>query len=147
MKDYLEIISRKTKIPENVLSSTIALLFGLVLICVFFLPQRLEERECERFAAPLFNHALPENSYAVQTSSVRDDAGGTTAAVILGTALSAEELEAFYSDTAYLPAREGETVTLSVKALDEASLKALQSAGKYRSEDDYYFIYIYSTAQ
>ena len=121
------------------------LAFGVVMLCVFYYPQKMEERECERFAAPLFEHALPEGSYSVQTSSVRDNAGGTTAAIILGTQISEEELMAAYSDVEYAPAREGETVELAVKPLDDASIEALRSAGRYREEDSYYFIYIYSS--
>lgn len=130
---------------KNILTSVVLLAFGAVLLCVFYLPQKLEERECERFAAPLFQHVKPENAYSVQNSSVRDDQGGTTAAIILASALTEEELTAFYSDVEYPPAREGEKVELAVKALDEASLEALRSAGKYREEDDYYFVYIYSS--
>lgn len=143
--DLLERISQKTKIPENVLTTIIMLAFGAVILCVFYLPQKIEERECERFAAPLFQHATPEGSYVVQTSSVRDDAGGTTAAIILGTSLTEEELLTAYSDVVYVPARDGETVELSVKPLDEGSISALKNAGRYREEDDYYFIYIYSS--
>ena len=93
----------------------------------------------------LFAHPLPENSYSVQASSVRDDNGGTTAAAIIGTQLTEEELYEFYADTEYAPAKEGEVVELNVKALEGDSLKVLQEAGKYREEDKYYFVYIYSS--
>jgi len=136
---------KNKELMKRILTSAVLLAFGAVLLGVFYIPQKMEERECERFAAPLFEHALPENSYSVQNSSVRDDQGGTTAAMIIGTSLSEEELAAFYGDTEYLPAREGEQVELSVKALDEASLEALRSAGKYREEEDYFFVYIYSS--
>ena len=136
---------KNKELMKRILTSAVLLAFGAVLLGVFYIPQKMEERECERFAAPLFEHALPENSYSVQNSSVRDDQGGTTAAMIIGTSLSEEELAAFYGDTEYLPAREGEQVALSVKALDEASLEALRSAGKYREEEDYFFVYIYSS--
>lgn len=136
---------KNKELMKRILTSAVLLAFGAVLLGVFYIPQKMEERECERFAAPLFEHALPENSYSVQNSSVRDDQGGTTAAMIIGTSLSEEELAAFYGDTEYLPARKGEQVELSVKALDEASLEALRSAGKYREEEDYFFVYIYSS--
>ena len=136
---------KNKELMKRILTSAVLLAFGAVLLGVFYIPQKMEERECERFAAPLFEHALPENSYSVQNSSVRDDQGGTTAAMIIGTSLSEEELAAFHGDTEYLPARKGEQVELSVKALDEASLEALRSAGKYREEEDYFFVYIYSS--
>ncbi len=137
------------KIPENVLTSIILLVFGAVLLGVFVLPQRIEEYQCNQFAKPLFYHLIPEDSYAVQTSALRDEEGGTTAAIILGVAseMTAEELNAFYSDTEYVPANEGETVSLSVTALDESSISALQQAGMYREGDQYYFIYLYSKPQ
>ncbi len=134
------------KIPENVLTSILLLVLGAVLLGVFYVPQKIEEHQCKQFAKPLFEHFLPKNSYAVQTSSVRDDNGGTTAAIILGTEdeLSEEILYTFYSDGAYLPAQEGDVVELAVKALDDASISALRQAGLYRDGDDYYFVYIYS---
>ena len=135
-------INEKTK---NILTTVLLLAFGAVILCVFYLPQKIEEYECNRFAKPLFDHLLPENSYSVQASSVRDDRGGTTAAAIIGTHLTEEELYAFYADTEYPPAREDETVELSVKALDEASIGVLREAGKYREEDKYYFVYIFSS--
>ncbi len=135
-------INEKTK---NILTTVLLLAFGAVILCVFYLPQKIEEYECNQFAKPLFAHKLPVNSYSVQASSVRDDSGSTTAAAIVGTQLTEEELYAFYADTEYPPAREGETVELSVKALDEDSIEVLREAGKYRSEDKYYFVYIYSS--
>lgn len=136
---------KKNEKLKNVLITVLLLAFGAVLIGVFYVPQKIEEYECNRFAKPLFEHLLPDNSYSVQSSAVRDDDGNTTAAAIIGTQLSEEELYDFYSDGEYLPANEGETVELSVKALDEASISALKEAGKYRYEDLYYFVYIYSS--
>lgn len=135
-------INEKTK---NILTTVLLLVFGAAVLGFFYVPQKIEEYECNRFARPLYNHPLPENSYSVQASAVRDDDGGTTASAIIGTHLTADELYAFYADGEYLPAREGETVELNVKELDEASLSVLKEAGKYRSEETYYFVYIYSS--
>lgn len=132
------------KIPKNVLTTVFLLAVGAAFLGVYYVPQKAEERRLSQFAQPLFYHLLPEDTYAVQTSSVRDDDGGTTAAIIIGTSLSSDELIEFYSDAEYLPANEGETVTLEVKALDESSISALKQAGKYREQSDYYFLYIYS---
>ena len=130
---------------KNVLVSILLIAFAAVLIGVYYVPQKTEEYQCNQFAKPLFDHLLPEDSYSVQSSSVRDENGGTTAAAIVGTQLTQEELLEFYSDTEYPPAREGETVELAVKELDEASIEVLREAGKYRTEDKYYFVYIYSS--
>lgn len=130
---------------KNILTTILLLAFGAAVLGFFYVPQKIEEYQCNQFAKPLFSHPLPENSYSVQASSVRDDNGGTTAAAIIGTQLTEEELYEFYADTEYAPAKEGEVVELSVKALDEDSVKVLRDAGKYRSEDKYYFVYIYSS--
>ncbi len=137
------------KIPENVMTSIILLAFGAVLLGVFVLPQKIEEYQCNQFAKPLFYHLIPADTYALQTSAQRDEEGGTTAAIILGVAsgMTAEELTAFYSDTEYAPAKEGDEVSLSVTPLDESSIDALKQAGWYREGDLYYFIYLYSKPQ
>ena len=129
---------------KNILTSILLLALGAAVLGYFYVPQKIEEYQCNQFAKPFFSHPLPENSYSVQASSVRDENGGTTAAAIVGTHLTEEELYAFYADTEYPPAREGEKVELSVKALDEASVKVLKEAGKYREEENFYFVYIYS---
>ena len=66
------------------------------------------------------------------------------AAMILKTDLTSEELEAFYSDTEYPPAEEGQTVSLSAKPLDENSIKAMKQAKLYEEGASYQFIYLYS---
>ena len=146
---YLDAVWKKmtAKIPENVLTSLILIVIGAVALGGWLLPKRIAEYQCNQFAKPLFEHRLPSDSYAVQTSAVRDDEGGTTAAIILGTAsgMTQQELYAFYADGEYLPANKGEAVVLTVKELDEGSLSALRQAGMYRESDEYFFIYIYST--
>lgn len=132
------------KIPENVRTTLMMLFIGVVLLCVFYLPKKIESNQLERFGKPLFEHEIPAGAYRVQNSAVRDQQGGSTAAVLLGTELSPEEVLEFYSDVEYLPARSGEQVKISAKSLDEASLNALKSAGKYREGDSYCFVYLYS---
>lgn len=133
------------KIPQNVLTTILLLTVGAVLLGVFYIPKKVEEHQLNQFARPLFYHLLPDDTYAVQVSSVRDNNGGTTAAIILGTSLTQEELLAFYSDTEYPPAKEGESVDLEVKPLDDVSIDVLKKAGKYRDQSEYYFVYIYSS--
>ena len=132
------------KIPDNARTSLILLVVGILAFAAFILPRRLEQSRLNTFGAPLFEHALPADSYRVQTSAVKDDQGGVTAAVLLGTSMTAEELEEFYSDVECAPVGEGHTVDLSVKPLDEGSLSALRSAGQYMEGKEYFFVYLYS---
>ena len=138
-------MKKKKEIMKNIWTTVLLVAFAGVLLGVFVIPDKIEEYKLQQFAKPLFAHSVPENSYSVYSSIATDDEGGTTAAAILGTQLTEEELYEFYADTEYPPAKEGDTVELSVKALDEDSLTVLQEAGKYREEDQYYFIYIYSS--
>lgn len=138
-------MKKKKEILKNVLTAVLLLAFAGVLLGVFVIPDKMEDYRLQQFAKPFFAHALPENSYSVQSSVATDDNGGTTAAAIIGTHLTEEELYEFYSDGEYAPAQEGDTVELKVSALDEASLSVLKEAGKYREEDTYYFVYIYSS--
>lgn len=133
------------KIPENVWKTILLVVAGALLLGVFYIPKKVEEYKLNQFARPLFYHLMPTDTYSVQTSSVRDDNGGTTAAIILGTSCTQEELLAFYSDVEYPPADEGENVVLQVKPLDEASIEVLKKAGKYREQSEYFFVYIYSS--
>ena len=68
----------------------------------------------------------------------------TIGALLLRGATDEESLLAFYSDTDYPPAREGETVTLDVREADEASLDALRQAGLYEEGAEYWFVYVTS---
>lgn len=122
----------------------LAMFLGLVVLAVFLLPQRIEDWQCSRFAEPLYSHALPEGSRLVQKSAVKGDSGDFTAALILATDMDKEALVAFFGDTEYPPAKEGQTVTLEAKPLDDDSLEAIQKAGQQQEEETYWFVYIYS---
>lgn len=121
---------------------TLAISF-LVLTAVF-LPKRLEQMECNKFAEPLYSHALPEGSRLVQKSSVKSKDGSFTAALILASDMDAQALRDFFADGPYIPAKKDQAVTLEVKPLDEESLAALQKAGLQKEGETYYFVYIYS---
>ncbi len=138
-------MKKKKEILKNIGTTVLLVAFAAVLLGVFVIPDKIEEYKLNQFARPFFEHKLPENSYSVQASVATDENGGTTAAAIIGTHLTEEELYEFYADTEYVPAKAGETVELSVKTLDEASLSVLMEAGKFREEDKYYFVYIYSS--
>ncbi len=137
-------MKKRKEIMKNIWATVLLVVIAAVLLGVFVIPDRIEDYKLKQFARPFFEHALPENSYSVQASVATDENGGTTAAAIIGTQLTEEELYAFYADTEYVPAKDGDVVELSVKMLDEASISALREAGKYREEDKYYFVYIYS---
>lgn len=122
----------------------IPLLIILALMAAVMIPKKLEERAANAFGEPLFSHALPENAKLLQQDAAKDEEGGTTAALLLETELSVEELEEFYSDTVYVPAEEGQTVTLQAKELDEGSISALKQAELYTEGAQYRFVYLYS---
>ena len=122
----------------------IAMALGLLVLAAVILPQRLAQRACDKFAEPLYAHALPEGSRLVQKSAVKGKDGDFTAALILATDLEREELVAFFADTDYPPAKKGQEVTLEAKPLDDNSLEALRKAGEQKEGETYWFVYIYS---
>lgn len=122
----------------------IAMILGLLLLAAVLLPKRLEQRACDKFAKPLYSHALPEGSRLVQKSAAKGKSEDFTAALILATDLEKEELVAFFGDTEYPPAKKGQIVTLEAKPLDDGSLDALQQAGLQQAGEIYWFVYIYS---
>ena len=125
------------------LKNFLPLLLMAAILAAFLLPKRLEQKACNNFGAPLFEHALPEGTKVVQQTAVKDDEGGVTAALLLQTELTPETLKAFYADTDYPPMKEGQTVTLSAKELDEASMDALKQAKLYEDGASYRFVYLY----
>ncbi len=120
------------------------LILILVIMAAFLIPKRLQERVAEQFGEPLFSHALPEGAKLIQQDAAKDDEGGTTAALLLQTDLTEEALLEFYSDMTYAPAKEGQSVTLKVKPLDENSIQALKQAKLYEEGAQYQFVYLYS---
>ena len=122
----------------------IAILLITALFAAVAIPKRLEQKVCSRFAEPLYAHSLPEGAELVQQSSAKGKSNDFTAALILATDLTEQELLGWFGDTEYPPAKEGQTVTLHAKALDESSLAALDKAGLYQEGKIYWFVYIYS---
>ena len=120
-----------------------ALLMILVL-AVFLLPGKLEERKANQFGEPLFSHTLPEGAELIQQDAGKTDDGSVMAAMILKTKMSSEELEAFYGDISYTPAEEGQAVTLNASPLDESSLAALKQAKLYEEGAVYQFVFLTS---
>ena len=133
MKDKLRIIA-----PLAIL---------LVLLAIFLVPRYLERQALDNFAAPLFDYALPESATLVQKQSSKDAQGGWTAAMLVESPESQEALQAYYDSVEAAPAKEGYSLTLEVKVLDDESLEVLRQAGAYEEGKQYYFIYLYSAPQ
>ena len=70
-----------------------------------------------------------------------------TAALLLGTNWTEQQLLDYYGDTEYPPFKKDQTVTLAARPLDEASLEALSEAGKREAGQEYWFVYLYSAPQ
>ncbi len=113
----------------------------------FLLPAMGDKKVADTFAEPLFTHALPEGAEQVQQEADRSktDGGKMTAAYLLLSADATEdELYTFYNDVDYPPAQEGDTVTLHVQPLDDASLDALEQGGLDVEGKSYWFVYLVS---
>ncbi len=137
-------LNEKYKIPRGMYF----VFLSIAVVWAFLIPKALEKRACDRFAQPLFDHALPAGAELVQQSNVVDDGKGFTAALILGADTTEAELLAFYGDVDYAPGRDNYTEpTLTAAPLDEASLDALEQGGKRKAGTDYWFVYIYSAPQ
>ncbi len=116
----------------------------LALLAGMLVPKYVTQRTCQRFGQPLFDHPLLEGAELVVTDADKDDAGVVTAAMILKTDYSTEELEAFYADLDCQPVKEGQTVHLLIKPLTETDLAALEKAGVYDPGAAYQFVYVTS---
>lgn len=116
----------------------------LALLAVLLVPKYMTGRTCQRFGQPLFEHPVPEGSEIVVTDADKDDAGVITAAMILKTDWTSEELEAFYEDLDCQPVKEGQTVCLEAKTLTEDDLAVLEKANVYEPGASYQFIYVTS---
>ena len=109
---------------------------------------RTQDKRLADFSAALFNHALPKDTRLV--TSYSDDSAyqgnrQAFACLIIQSTLPQEELLAFYSDTEYLPARNGDTVTLQVLPIEGDNLETLKGTKQYQEEGgDYWYIYLYS---
>lgn len=129
---------------RELIKRLLPLLLMIAVLAAFLLPKKLEERAANQFGAPLFSHALPEDSELIQKDAGKNEDGSIMAAMILKTDLSSEELESFYGDTTYPPAEDGQTVTLNASALDDSSLEALKKAKLYEEGAYYQFVFLIS---
>ena len=126
------------------------LLRGALLAAVFaallftVLGQNRQRAQAQSFGRPLFEHPLPAGAQLLQSEAKRDDAGVMTAAMLISSPDSQQELSAFFSDVSYPPFEEGERTRLQVLPLDAASLETLRQAGLYQEGAQDWFIYLTS---
>ena len=132
----------------------LGIVFGTIaIVWAIMIPMMLMNRSAEKFAAPLFEHSVPAGGTVLQSQTKQGWLDGwsggicTNAVLLLECDLDQAALETFYSDIEYPPARSGDTVELTVRPLDDASLQALQQAGQLDEDGQYWFIYLYSSAQ
>lgn len=116
----------------------------LLFIAVVFGPRWVDSAVSRQFGKPLFDHALPEDAVLVSQDAARDSDGVITAALLLQTGLTSEELENFYADVECEPVKAGQTVQVEAKALTEADLDVLKTAKIYVEGEQYQFVYVTS---
>ena len=136
----------KLKKPQGRLPYIIGLVFAAaVVFTAVFLPNKLSEKRANNFAAPLFNHEMPDDARLIQASAAENEDDSTSATIIMQTTWSEQEIFAHYEDTVYPPASEKDVVTLSVLPLDDTSIEAVKQAGLYEEDGgSYWFVYLYS---
>lgn len=113
-------------------------------IAVCFGPRWLGNAKATSFGKPLFEHPLPENAVLISQDAGKDAAGVMTAALLLQTDLSSEELETFYADLRMEPEKVGQTITVEAKALTDQDLDVLKTAKVYAEGRQYQFVYVTS---
>ena len=116
----------------------------LLFVAVVFGPRWVDSAVSHRFGQPLFDHALPENAVLVSKDAAKDTNGVITAALLLQTDLTSEELETFFADVDCEPVKEGQTIHVEAKALTEADLDVLKTAKLYVEGEQYQFVYVTS---
>ena len=114
----------------------------LLFVAVVFGPRWVDSAISHNFGQPLFDHALPEDTVLVSKDAARDSEGVITAALLLQTDRTSEELEAFYSDLDIEPVKEGQTIHVEAKALKESDLDVLKTAKLYGEGEQLPFLYV-----
>ena len=122
----------------------VPLLVLFVFLLTFFVPRWMNDRAAMTFGEPLFTHPLPNGAEIISQDGAVDEEGGVTAAILMKTDLTSEELQIHYTDLQCPPAKEGQVVTLEAKALTENDLEVLKQARVYEEGASYQFVYVYS---
>ena len=116
----------------------------VLFIAVVYGPRWIDNATANRFGKPLFAYPLPEGTVLVSQDAARDGEGVITAALLLQTDQSIEELEAYYADLRIEPVKDGQTISVEAKALTEADLDVLKTAKLYVEGEQYRFVYVTS---
>ena len=116
----------------------------VLFIAVVYGPRWIGNATANRFGKPLFAYPLPEDAVLVSQDAARDGEGVITAALLLQTDQSIEELEAYYADLRIEPVKDGQTISVEAKALTEADLDVLKTAKLYVEGEQYRFVYVTS---
>ena len=126
---------------DNKLLKWIPLVMLLVFVLTMLVPRWIDQRICMKFGEPLFACPLPEGSSLVSQDGARDDDGVITAAILIKTDLTSEELVSYYADLNMEPVKEGQTVEILAKPLTENDLEVLKQAKIYEEGASYQFVY------
>ena len=116
----------------------------LLFIAVVYGPRWIGNATAMRFGKPLFDYPLPEETVLVSKDAAKDGEGTITAALLLQTDLSSEELEAFYANLEIEPVKDGQKIHVEAKALTEEDLDVLRTAKLYVDGEQYQFVYVTS---
>lgn len=116
----------------------------LLFIAVVYGPRWIGNAAAMNFGKPLFDYPLPEQAILISQDAAKDDEGVITAALLLQTDLTGEELKAYYADVQMKPAKDGQTVAVEVKALTDEDLEVLKTAKVYVEGAQYQFVYVTS---
>ena len=116
----------------------------VLFIAVVYGPRWIDNATANRFGKPLFAYPLPEDAVLVSQDAAKDGEGVITAALLLQTDWSSEELEAYYTELQMEPVKDGQTISVEAKALTEADLDVLKTAKLYVEGEHYQFVYVTS---
>lgn len=126
---------------DNKVLKWIPLVMLLVFVLTMLVPRWIDQRISMKFGEPLFTYPLPEGSSIVSQDGARDDDGVITAAILIKTDLTSEELETYYANLTMEPVKEGQTVEIQAKPLTDADLEVLKKAQIYEEGAAYQFVY------
>lgn len=116
----------------------------VLFIAVVYGPRWIDNATANQFGKPLFAYPLPEDVVLVSQDAAKDGEGVITAALLLQTDWSSEELEAYYAELQMEPVKDGQTISVEAKALTEADLDVLKTAKLYVEGEHYQFVYVTS---
>ena len=126
---------------DNKVLKWIPLVMLLAFVLTMLVPRWIDQQICMKFGEPLFAYPLPEGSSIVSQDGARDDDGVITAAILIKTDLTSEELAAYYGNLEMNPAKNGQNIEILAKPLSENDLEVLKQAKIYEEGANYQFVY------